>query len=143
MSSFELLINEHELLGEQVRRIERLLDPRRPSVAKALAERATLAAMLASHLEREDAEIYPDLMTCRDPATAQIARQFQVDFGRLVEAWASYLATWDSTAALQDWPRFCAQTRAIFAQFAARIRHENELLYPVALGASVISLRSR
>lgn len=141
MSSFELLIREHGELAAQVERLEALLKPGRPAVAKAIAERTILADLLDAHLAREDADVYPRLIGCRNAPTVHLAKSFQADFGQLVAAWAAYLRKWDAAAATRDWRGFCKDTAIILALLSARMRSENQLLYPAALSASVISLR--
>jgi len=143
MSSFELLMHEHEELTAQVDDLLKLIGLRHPAVGRVFQARRKLEVSLAAHLANEDAVIYPRLMACEDAPTAHLAKNFEADFGKLVDAWSAYLRTWDEAAARQNWRGFSGETRTILALLAARIRSEDELLYPAALAGSVIGLRDR
>jgi len=143
MSSFELLMREHDELTAQVEQLLKHLGLRQPAVEQVFEARTKLEVSLAAHLAKEDAVIYPSLKLCQDAPTAHLARNFEADYGKLVDSWQAYLCKWDEQAAQQNWRGFCSETRAILALLAARIRSENEQLYPAALAGSVIGLRDR
>ena len=139
--SFELLMTEHQHLEALVKEVEPFLDPDMPQPVEAIVARDRLAATLADHLAREDADIYPFLISSNDPKTAQTAAEFQKKFGDLVMAWTAYLTDWTKESATLDWTGFVTITRKIFARLTERIIAENALLYPAALSASIIVLR--
>ncbi len=143
MSSFELLINEHEMLMRAAGDVDRALLKGAGQNAGAMAALERLSVLLDDHLAREDEELYPQLMLCGDTKTAQMAEDFAAEFSELRLDWRRYLERWRPGADAGNWAAFCRATRAILARLAERIRQENDLLYPAALEASIITLRAR
>lgn len=142
MVSFENLLVEHDELAELVGDVEKILVVTRPNAARAIELRTALYDLLLDHLAREDAEVYPRLMAAPDPATAYLAGQFFTDYASLTYELDAYLTRWTETAAAAEWPAFCGATRSVLGRLRQRISDENEMLYPTALSASVISLRA-
>lgn len=143
MSSFELLINEHEMLMRAASDVDRALLKGAGESAGAMAALERLSILLDDHLAREDEELYPKLMLCADTKTAQMAEDFAAEFSELRLAWKQYLERWLPGPDAAHWIAFCGATRAILAKLTKRIQQENDLLYPAALEASVITLRAR
>lgn len=142
MVSFEHLIREHDELAEMADDLERTLIPLRPNAVRAIALRTALCDLLQGHLAKEDVEVYPRLMAAPDPATAYLAGQFFTDYASLTYDLTAYLTRWPEAAAAAEWPAFCGATRTVLRQLRQRISDENEILYPTALSASVITLRA-
>ncbi|MEP6785370.1 MAG: hemerythrin domain-containing protein [Sphingomonadales bacterium] len=142
MLSFEQLIGEHDAICAAANAFERSLNPAKPNVTAALASRARLCTLLDEHLAHEDAQVYPQLILATHERTADIARRFSAEFSTLVEEWTAYLAHWSAEAIAAEWHGFRDATTTILGVLRKRIEAENALLYPTALGASVLTLRA-
>lgn len=143
MVSYERLVHEHDMLCNVAAAVEHALAAGPAAIGEALAERDILCALLDHHLSQEDSEIYPRLMACGDGKTELIARQFAAEYSTLETDWKAYLVHWTPTVARGNWFEFQRETRDILCRLRRRIEDENALLYPAALGASVIAFRER
>lgn len=140
MVSFERLIREHHRIGQLADQLRDLVDE--PEDAqRALLALGRLADILVAHLLVEDAHIYPELLLSRDTGNAAMAGEVVSQFAKLTSDWSAYNARWTEASIAADWPRYRAETHAILARLADRIRIENELLYPMALRSAQITLR--
>lgn len=140
MYSFERLIGEHAEITVLARTLARTIEADENADTKHAAL-AALADDLADHLAREDADIYPRLMTSADEATASAARDAVAKFETLAADWTIYVARWSRDAIDADAQGFAADSANILARLAARVKVENDLLYPMALRAAQITLR--
>ena len=139
MHSFERLIREHTAISARARSLIDAID----GGASPLALHAALSALegeLGAHLAHEDAAIYPKLMVSADESAAA-AREAVRRFETLAADWTDHARKWTTTAIARSPRRFGEATRAILGRLGERIKLENELLYPMALGASHIRLR--
>ena len=141
MTSFATLVEEHDVLDAMAVSLTRLFDGNASNAARAITLRDDISTLLDAHLLHEDADVYPMLIECADPATADTASDFCASFRTLAGDWACYLARWDAATARKNWSVFVRESRAMIARLRRRIADENALLYPVALRATVISLR--
>ena len=140
MYSFERLIAEHAEITARARTLTRAIE----GGADADAQHAALCALatdLADHLAREDADIYPRLMMSADEGAASAARDAVRRFETLAADWAVYVARWPRDAIHADPQGFAEDSAAILARLDARVKVENDLLYPLALRAAQITLR--
>ncbi len=140
MYSFEQLIREHAEITALARTLTRAIE----AGADADAQHAALTALaddLADHLAREDADIYPQLMLSADEGAASAARDAVRRFETLAADWVAYLARWPRDAIETNPQGFAEASAAILDRLAARIKVENDLLYPLALRAAQITLR--
>lgn len=99
-----------------------------------------LDRLMARHLEREDAEVYPALAACADEEIRTLARDAMEDMGGLHEAWKAFVASSGPDDVLKDPPRFRAGCAAVLGALAERIRFEDERLYPLAARSGTLSL---
>ncbi|WP_136942375.1 hemerythrin domain-containing protein [Sphingomonas baiyangensis] len=138
--SFERLIREHRAIAELATVLRATIaDDAAPDVMCAALE--ALSDQLVSHLATEDADIYPQLMLSADEGAAAAAREAIAAFETLAADWRDYAAHWTSGAIEADCEGFAEATAAILDRLDARVRSENELLYPMALRAAHIRLR--
>ena len=140
MYSFERLIGEHAEITVLARTLARTIEAGEDADAKHAALIA-LADDLADHLAREDADIYPRLMMGTDEGAASAAREAVRKFETLAADWTVYVARWSRDAIDADAQGFAEDSAEILARLAARVKVENDLLYPMALRAAQITLR--
>lgn len=140
MYSFERLIGEHAEITALARTLNRAIEAGEDAATKHAALIA-LAGDLADHLAREDDEIYPQLMMSADEGTASAAREAVRKFETLAAEWAAYVARWPRNAIDADAQGFAGDSAEILERLAARVKVENDLLYPMALRAAQITLR--
>lgn len=140
MYSFERLIGEHAEITALARTLTRAIEAGEDADAKHAALIA-LADDLTDHLAREDADIYPRLMMSADEGAASAAREAVRKFETLAADWAVYVTRWSRDAIDADARGFAEDSADILARLAARVKVENDLLYPMALRAAQITLR--
>lgn len=141
MSSFRVLIDEHDELVVLARKLLATINRGSAMAAHAFQIRGTLSEKLSGHFEFAEANIYQQLMTCDDGAASTVAAEFCESSQFLAQDWMIYLARWPIDAATANWTNFCQATRAIVGRLLRRITEENTRLYPAALRAAVIALR--
>lgn len=140
MYSFESLIREHANITALAGALMRAID----NCADADTQYAALVALktdLADHLAREDADIYPQLMVSADQGAASAARDAVRKFETLAADWTDYVRRWTRKAIAADPRAFASDSTAILDRLSARVKVENDLLYPMALRAAHITLR--
>ena len=140
MYSFERLIGEHANITVLARSLARTIE----GGTDADTQHAALCALagdLADHLAREDADIYPQLMMSADEGAASAARDAVAKFETLAADWTIHVARWSSDAIHADAQGFAEDSAKILARLAARVKIEDDLLYPMALRAAQITLR--
>lgn len=139
MVSIERLIDEHRqvaVLGDALSRAA--------GDATASWLRATLVQLdtvLGAHLSTEDLEVYPDLLARGDESQRHAAATAMTDFNKLASEWQAYVARWTEAAIDADRAGFADDSARVLSSLAARIRIENEVLYPLALRSGTITLR--
>lgn len=140
--SYERLIAEHARIDVQVELLTELVGADQPDVAAVVIALSDLSGALSSHLAHEDSNIYPQMIAARNTELSEAASRFVEEFATLREDWGLYLSEWGSEAIAGDWQNFRAETRAILARLAKRVRAENDLLYPAAFRNGLIALRA-
>ncbi|VXC82405.1 hemerythrin domain-containing protein [Sphingomonas sp. AX6] len=140
MYSFERLIREHAEITTLARTLTRAIEAGESANARYVALKA-LAHDLADHLAREDADLYPALMLSVDEGAASAARDAVEKFETLATDWGDYTTRWTRDDIAADGPGFAAASAEILGRLAARVKVENDLLYPLALRAAQITLR--
>ena len=140
MYSFERLIREHAEITMLARDLTRAIERGADAVTRHAALSA-LAGDLSDHLAREDAELYPALMLSADEGAASAARDAIRKFETLAADWRVYAGRWTRAAIAGDPLGFAKDSAEILARLAARVKVENDLLYPQALRAAQITLR--
>lgn len=139
MVSIERLIDEHARITALSNAVMRgaASDP----AASLHATIAELDAQLAAHLTTEDLEIYPHLLAKGDMAQREAAEIAMGDFDSLAADWRAYVADWTEAEIDADRELFVEASKRVLSALSARVRIENEILYPLALRCGTITLR--
>ena len=142
MHDFHTLMIEHDRLD---RLAVELLDivAGDPDPVASLATRADLSVTLDDHLSKEDGFLYDRLLgkPGEDNYPARV-REFHSCFAALAADWRDYLQLWDNECVAADWTGFVGETIDMMERLRARIKAENDLLYPMALQKNHIRLRA-
>ncbi|HTG38231.1 hemerythrin domain-containing protein [Sphingomonas sp.] len=140
-ASYARLIAEHEAIAQ---RAEWLSDACDRNCARSMrAALEELATLLLDHLDSEDHDLHPFLMTSRDGATATAARAARLRYETLARDWLALIAHWEEARIAKAPDDFAGEATALIHRLLARISEEDELLYPAALASGQISLRDR
>ncbi|MBA3666665.1 MAG: hemerythrin domain-containing protein [Sphingomonas sp.] len=92
-----------------------------------------LLGLLRTHLAQEDVHFYPAMIQSGDPQAGAAALSIAMEMGDLAERFERFAARWSSSAVIAArFDRFRYDALTIFAKLEARIRRENEELYPLA-----------
>lgn len=84
------------------------------------------------HLAQEDKSLYPNAVASNNKNAIVIAERFQKEMGNLSGTFISFVESWHSPSAIADNPSgFTSEASQIFAALGARIKRENEELYPI------------
>lgn len=87
------------------------------------------------------ARLYPRLILANRADDIATATRFMDDLTELKADWTAFLLEWSDDMIKYDWEGFVADARPMIERVRARVRAENDLLYPLALQRSAISLR--
>ncbi|MFL9839737.1 hemerythrin domain-containing protein [Sphingomonas sp. ST-64] len=139
MASVERLINEHARISA---RGDALL--RSAGTESAMMLRTMIVGLdteLAAHLATEDLEVYPQLLSHGDLAQREATAIALADFDKLAGDWRAYVDEWTADEIDGDRELFVEASKQVLSALSARIRIENELLYPLALRCGTITLR--
>lgn len=139
MASIERLLGEHAQISASG---DKLL--RAAATACPTALRAMIVGMdngLTAHLATEDLELYPHLLAKGDMAQREAAEIAIGDFDQLAAEWRAYVDEWTRDEIENDRELFVEASKRVLSALAARIRIENEILYPLALASGTITLR--
>ena len=132
MTDVAKLREDHAELVKLVRRLASFIESPTPPAALELFDlRRQLTSTLIAHLKAEDWVLYPRLLASPDPRIAATARAFNEEMGGLAAAFSSYCEQWSASAIGDDWPGYCAASRAIIDALTNRIVRENRELYPL------------
>jgi iron-sulfur cluster repair protein YtfE (RIC family) len=139
MVSIERLIDEHA-------RITAMADAlmRAAASASGAALHAAIVELdteLAAHLDTEDRDVYPHLLAKGDMAQREAAEIAMGDFDTLAAQWQTYVQDWTAEEIEGDRELFVETSKRMLSALAARVRIENEILYPLALACGTITLR--
>jgi hypothetical protein len=140
MLDYQTLMAEHDRLVVQIDAFERSVEGGDPiEIHRTFAQ---LSAELIAHLAKEDSNIYPRLIAGADIASSEAARAVIEEFKDLAADWTALIG-WASLEAIRNEPeRFANWSHDLVERLRGRVRRENELLYPQALRAAHIRLRS-
>lgn len=141
MHAFETLIRDHEDLLRQAKAIFAALNEHQGAPAiRGLLD--TFIVDLSRHLAIEDDEIYPHLLRSSDAGEAELAGEAIGRFASLATELTRFHHRW-SPGAIAERPDILADDfHVLINRIGARIRTEDELLYPMALRAAHIRLRT-
>lgn len=141
--SLERLIADHQRIMALAARLARAIADDQASSAAGLRDAVeVLLDELLPHLGIEDRDIYPRLLIGHDDATTRAAIEAIERFEGTARDWMAYRDHWTVDAIASDRTGFGVATAGLLNQLNARVRSENELLYPLALQSSTIRLRA-
>ncbi len=135
MTTTKILCAQHDAAMAMAQRLLFLIDSyrdREDSYPIAL-QLAKLIGLLRIHLAHQDAQLYPWLATCADPAVAELARVYMKEMGSLALTIERFAVRWSSSAVIGSaFEQFRAATYDLIATIEVRIERENVYLYPMA-----------
>jgi hypothetical protein len=105
--------------------------------ARLLIER--LDRVLGLHLELEDREIMPALMTSEDAETRAVAADCVEEMGGLGSAWRDHLALWSVEVIHREPQRFRCAMHRLMEAIVRRVEREERELYPRAEALSKLA----
>ncbi len=139
MISIERLIREHQEIAKASDTLSRAA--RDGDIASLRTAIVDLDELLAAHLASEDLEIYPMLLATGDASQQIAAASAMSDFDSLAADWRGFVDRWSEVAIKADRAAFIEQSARVLSALSARVRVENEVLYPLALRGGTITLR--
>ncbi|QDX27567.1 hemerythrin domain-containing protein [Sphingomonas suaedae] len=139
MVSIERLIDEHGRITTLGNAVMRGAGTDPAATLRAMIVR--LDVQLADHLATEDLELYPHLLAAGDMSQREAAEIAMADFDSLAGQWRTYVADWTEAEIDADRDLFVEASKRVLSALAARVRIENEILYPLALRCGTIALR--
>jgi hypothetical protein len=139
MVSIERLIGEHAQITAQGDALVRSVATASPTMLRTLI--IAMDTSLTAHLATEDLEVYPHLLAKGDMAQREAAEIAMGDFDQLAAEWRAYVAQWTTDEIESDRELFVEASKRVLSALAARVRIENEILYPLALSCGTITLR--
>jgi iron-sulfur cluster repair protein YtfE (RIC family) len=142
MTDFQQLVCEHDQLELLTQQLLTAVNSKPVDIPALIALRTTLAVSLASHLAKEDGNLYPKLIDHGDYRVAQIAQRFISEFSDIATVWCAYLDGWTAQSIAADMVGFQDATYVVVKRLGDRIRLENAELYPLALRLGAIELRA-
>lgn len=141
MLSFEDLMHDHSAIFAAVRAIMEEIESNAGSAILA-ASLGHLDSLLTPHLAIEDEEIYPLLLAGGDAGQRIMAEEAISAFSSVATDWDAFIAAWGQSAIAADRTGFVTGLQALLDTLQRRVRAENEILYPMALRAAHIRLRT-
>ena len=138
-ASYSQLVNEHDRIEELADTILRMAasdDPSNDAISTTLSE---LAQLVAQHLEKEDALIYPRLAA--GPNSPKGSDRIGDQLATLKQDWIAYLREWTPDCVAADNDGFSKETEEILGRLKTHVRLESDLLYASALQKGKISLK--
>lgn len=90
-----------------------------------------MARTLTRHLAMEDAHVYARLDGDPRPGVAAISRRYRKELGALRDQFQAHMAEWTGDAIARDWAGYCKAVRVLTAALDARIKCEEDELYPL------------
>lgn len=139
MVSIERLIDEHAQISARGNALLRAVATESPTMLRTMI--VGLDTELAAHLATEDLEVYPHLLAKGDMAQREAAEIAMGDFDQLAAEWRAYVDEWTADEIEGDRELFVEASKRILSALSARVRIENEILYPLALSCGTITLR--
>lgn len=139
MVSIERLIGEHAQITAQGDALLRSAAAASPTLLRTMI--IAMDSELTAHLATEDLELYPHLLSKGDMAQREAAEIAMGDFDQLAAEWRAYVDEWTADEIDSDRELFIEASKRILSALSARVRIENEVLYPLALSCGTITLR--
>lgn len=139
MVSIERLIDEHAQISARSDALLRAIATASPTMLRKMM--VGLDTELAAHLATEDFEVYPHLLAKGNMAQREAAEIAMGDFDQLAAEWRAYVDEWTADEIEGDRELFVEASKRILSALSARVRIENEILYPLALSCGTITLR--
>lgn len=90
-----------------------------------------LARTLTRHLAMEDAHVYARLDGDTRSGVAAISRRYRQEHGALRDQFQAHMLEWSGDAITRDWAGYCSAVRTLVAALEARIKCEDDELYPL------------
>ncbi len=95
--------------------------------------RERLKVILVRHLRLEDDQLYPSLSRASDEIVRATAREFRIEMGGVMRAFADLEARWPDAASIdRDRAAFFEQWTTVREALEARMNEEDRRLYPQA-----------
>lgn len=139
MVSIERLIDEHAQISARSNALLRAVATESPTMLRTVI--VALDTDLVAHLATEDLEVYPHLLAKGDMAQREAAEIAMGDFDQLAREWRAYVSEWTADEIESDRELFIEASKRVLSALSARVRIENEILYPLALSCGTITLR--
>lgn len=139
MVSIERLIGEHAQIAARGDALVRAAASASPTMLRTMI--VGLDADLVAHLATEDLEVYPHLLAKGDMAQREAAEIAMGDFEQLASEWRAYVDEWTAEEIENDRELFVEASKRVLSALSARVRIENEILYPLALACGTLTLR--
>ncbi len=139
MVSIERLIDEHAQISARSNALLRAVATESPTMLRTMI--VALDTDLVAHLATEDLEVYPHLLAKGDMAQREAAEIAMGDFDQLASEWRAYVDEWTADEIESDRELFIEASKRVLSALSARVRIENEILYPLALSCGTITLR--
>ncbi|WP_439540839.1 hemerythrin domain-containing protein [Sphingomonas sp.] len=139
MVSIERLIDEHAQISARSNALLRAVATESPTMLRTMI--VALDTDLVAHLATEDLEVYPHLLAKGDMAQREAAEIAMGDFDQLAAEWRAYVDEWTADEIESDRELFIEASKRVLSALSARVRIENEILYPLALSCGTITLR--
>lgn len=132
MSIRTILSADHAELGLLCTEMIVLVDRPAPGDIAAIATlRWRLARRITQHLALEDEYIYRPAADGTLPRLGAAAAVVKDELGELYAAYQAHIVKWPGDRLTADWAAFRAEATALLARLQARIRREDEDLYPL------------
>jgi hypothetical protein len=137
--SYARLIDEHAEIAARAEQLASVTAFGEAGAVRAALD--TLADALVDHLATEDREIHPRLMASTDSTTRLEAGAARRRYETLADDWIALIEHWTEGRIAADRDGFAAASAALIDRLHARIREEDDLLYPAALATGQMALR--
>lgn len=94
---------------------------------------AKLTGMLNVHFRLEDDVLFRYMAESANAEAAAMAREVREKLSAVTKAYFAFVARWKTSASiLADLKAYRTECTALFDALMERVRHENEVLYPLA-----------
>lgn len=129
MTGIADLLVEHRQLEKQAARLIEVVRMEMADSAMVAGERWRMAQLLFDHCGHEDRVVYDRLLASGDAAATADAWAFRQEHGGLSAMFAQFIAEWPVDRIAREWLYFRAETESVVASLAARIAHEESILF--------------
>lgn len=129
---YEQLQDDHQALGRIAEDLRaRTAQPRLTDPAGLGRCRWQLARTLTRHLALEDTHVYARLDADPRPGVAAVSRRYKRELGALRATFDAHMIEWTGVAVARDWEGYRRAVHALLTALEARIRCEDDELYPL------------